>query len=386
MNQRAEHERWMGRCLTLAAEGAGAVSPNPMVGAVLVTNGGFVLGEGRHRRFGGPHAEVEALADALSRHSPDEVAESTLYVNLEPCCHEGKTPPCTMRILESGIRRVVVGMTDPFPAVAGEGIRQLENAGVAVIEHVLESECVRLNEAFVRHIRHRLPLVVLKQAMTLDGRVATEQGDARWITGPDARALVHRWRTELDAVLVGSTTVRMDDPQLTVRHVDGRQPLRVVLDRGGVLDSGMRVFRDEHAHRTLVFVGNGAQPAYRDILAERGGQIMTAPTRDGHFDLTQILRILAEKPVNEGKPVQSVLVEAGHALASAFFESDLVDRHYVFVAARLLGRGLPLLTYGQTTAMSEASAFAEHTWEHVGGDILLRGFVRPTFSYINPSH
>jgi diaminohydroxyphosphoribosylaminopyrimidine deaminase / 5-amino-6-(5-phosphoribosylamino)uracil reductase len=377
-----EHERWMRRCLTLAAEASGAVSPNPMVGAVLVTTDGFVLGEGRHRVYGGPHAEVEALREAQQQHGRAAISDATLYVSLEPCCHHGKTPPCTDLILEAGVKRVVVAMTDPFPAVAGKGIKRLREAGIEVVERVLEPDAVRLNEAFIRSVRFGLPLTILKQAMTLDGRVATDEGDARWITGPASRTLVHRWRRELDAVLVGSTTVRLDDPQLTVRHVDGRQPVRIILDRSGSLGSNLRVFNDEFVHRTVVFVSEGADPAYREELERRGGQLFPVRLVGEHMDLHDMLRHLATEPVNDGKPVHSVLVEAGHGLASALVAADLIDRHYVFIAPRVLGGGLPLLTTRSPGRMGEARQFPEHTWEQVGDDMLFKGYVRPTFSYI----
>ena len=243
-----DHDSLMQRCLALAARGAGYVSPNPLVGAVLVGPDGDVLGEGWHRRYGGPHAEAEAVRDAEARGHAGRLAEATLYVSLEPCSHHGKTPPCADLIVDRAIPRVVVAHEDPFPEVAGRGLRRLR---AEVTVGVGEREARRLNEAFLRHVATGRPLVSLKWAQTLDGQVATRSGDSRWVSSEASRALVHRWRAEMDAVLVGAGTARADDPRLTVRHVEGPQPLRVVLDRAGALPPSLQLFSDAQAGRTL---------------------------------------------------------------------------------------------------------------------------------------
>ena len=258
----------MRRALTLAERGAGAVSPNPLVGAIVVGEDGTVLGEGWHGQYGGPHAEVWAVRDVERRHGATALRSSTLYVTLEPCSHFGKTPPCADLIVEKGIPRVVVGMIDPFPAVAGRGIERLRAHGVEVTVGVLEQACKRLNEAFVHHVMTGRPLVTLKIAQTLDGSVATASGDSRWVTGEAARTLVHRWRAELDGVLVGRGTAAADDPALTVRHVEGRQPVRVVLDRKGTLRPDLKLFTDEHAAQTVAVVGEGVTA---DVCGGVGG-------------------------------------------------------------------------------------------------------------------
>ncbi|NTU53249.1 MAG: bifunctional diaminohydroxyphosphoribosylaminopyrimidine deaminase/5-amino-6-(5-phosphoribosylamino)uracil reductase RibD, partial [Chlorobiaceae bacterium] len=223
---RPEDAAFMGRCLELAARGEGSVSPNPMVGSVIVHKG-RIIGEGWHQRYGEAHAEVNAIASVADQ---SLLSDSTLYVNLEPCSHFGKTPPCADLIVDRRISRVVVGCTDPHEKVAGKGITRLREAGIVVTVGVLEAESERLNEAFMTAHRKGRPFVVLKTAQTLDGRIATSTGASKWITGGDSRSEVHRLRSLHDAVMCGASTVLADDAELTVRHCEGCQPLRVLLD------------------------------------------------------------------------------------------------------------------------------------------------------------
>ena len=372
----------MDRALALAARGAGHVSPNPMVGAVLVGPGGEVLGEGYHRAWGGPHAEVEAVRDAEARGNGDRLGEATMVVTLEPCSHHGKTPPCADLIIERGIPRVVVATPDPFPAVAGRGLARLRAAGVEVTVGVREREARRLNEAFLTHVATGRPLVTLKLALTLDGRVATRTGSSRWITGPEARARVHALRAASDAVLVGAGTALADDPALTVRDVPKgaamRPPLRVVLDRTGVLPPTLRLFTDADAERTIAVVGEGARPVYAAALEAAGGRVWAVAERDGHLDLGAVLDRLGAKGGGEGgRPVQSVLVEAGPGLATALLRHDLVDRLLAFVAPRLVGGdGRPALGGLGVAEMADARGFVEGGWETVGADALFTGYLR----------
>ena len=369
------HEHWMRRCLKLAQRGAGRVSPNPMVGAVLVDPEGGVLGEGWHGAYGGPHAEVWAIMDALKTYPSEALRNATLYVNLEPCSHYGKTPPCADFVLEHRIPRVVVGMADPNPEVAGRGIERLRAAGVSVSVGVCEHACYRLNEAFVHHISTGRPLVTLKIAQTLDGQVATTSGDSRWISGKEARVLVHRWRTELDGVMVGRGTAEADDPALTVRHVAGRQPIRVVLDGAGSLRPDLRVLADEHADKTIVAVATGVRPAYADALTARGGRVISVErSADGRLDLRDLLVRLGREGGADGKPMQSVMVEAGRSLATSLFRANLVDRYFLFVAPKLVGTGISSIGELNIERMADARTFAESDWERVGADLLFRGY------------
>ena len=368
----------MARAVEIARRGAGAVSPNPMVGAVLLGPDGGTWGEGWHGRWGGPHAEVWAVRDAERNGWADRLAEATLVVTLEPCSHWGKTPPCADLVVERGIRRVVVAHPDPFPAVAGRGIERMRAAGVEVTVGVGEAASRRMNEAFLTRVRTGRPLVTLKVAATLDGRVATATGDSRWVTGPDARATVHRWRAEADAVLVGSGTARADDPALTVRDVPlapgQTDPLRVVLDRAGALPATLRLF--DGAAPTLAVTGPDAAPAYADKLRQRGGAVLAVPLADGHLDLGAALDRLGDG-VPGGRPVQSVLVEAGPGLATALLAADVVDRVAWFVAPKVVGEGTPAVGDLRIERMAEALAFAESGWETIGADALLRAYLRP---------
>lgn len=371
-----DHEHWMRRCLELAGRGAARVSPNPMVGSVLVGPGGELLGEGYHEVYGGPHAERNAVRDAEARYGAAALREATLYVNLEPCSHFGKTPPCTDIILEKQIPRVVAGMTDPFPRVAGSGIERLRAHGVEVLAGVLEGVCRRFNEAFVHHVRTGRPLVSLKIAQTLDGHVATRTGDSRWVSGEASRRLVHTWRGELDGVLVARGTAETDDPALTVRAVEGRQPVRVVLDLKGSLSPDLRLFSDDFAAHTVAIVGEQAHPAYEERLAEVGGRLARIPEREGRLDLGAVLDWLGREGGRGGLPMQSLLVEAGPGLASALLAEDLVDRLYLFIAPKLTGEGIPSFRLPGVDRMADALTFVESAWEPVGGDVLFRGYRR----------
>ncbi len=366
------HDIWMQRCLDLAQQGAGNVSPNPMVGSVIVGGDGNLLGEGFHGLFGGPHAEAEAFQDVEERDLGGRLSEATLYVNLEPCSHSGKTPPCADLILEKQISRVVVGMEDPNPQVAGRGIARLWEAGVEVTVGVMEKEAKRLNEAFVQHVATGRLLVTLKIAQTLDGRIAAPDGAPLTITSHESRTLVHRWRSELDAVLVGSGTAKADDPQLTVRHLEGRQPVRVVLDRTGELPPSLRLFSDEHVSKTVAMISEEANPAYETELISKGGFVIRAPEAEGHLNLRAVLEILGSGE-GLGRPIQSVLVEAGPGLATALLRQDLVDRLFVFTAPNIIGQGVPAFTHWFA---EEPVSFADVEWEQVGADVLFRGYRR----------
>jgi diaminohydroxyphosphoribosylaminopyrimidine deaminase/5-amino-6-(5-phosphoribosylamino)uracil reductase len=369
----SQDHKWMARCLELAAEGAGFVSPNPMVGCVIVARGHTILGKGWHRQFGGPHAEVNAVRAAEDAGHAEDLRSCTLYVNLEPCSHHGKTPPCVDLILDRGIPRVVVGMLDPNPEVAGSGVALLREAGVDVREGVMSHESCRLNEAFIHRMATGRPLITLKIAQTLDGAVATSSGDSRWISSPDSRTLVHRWRSQLDAVMVGTGTAVADDPALSVRHVEGRQPWRIVLDRRGTLPGDLRLFSDEFVDRTLAVSAEGTRPGYAGTLERRGGRLVQIPEWENGLDLATLLNTLAGG-VQDIPPFESVLVEGGPRLSTALMASGLVDRLHLFVAPRIVGGGTSAFGDVGTLAVSDAYTFAEHRWEHIGDDMLFTGY------------
>ena len=309
------HEAFMRRALELAEQGTGYTRPNPLVGAVIA-KGGEVIAEGYHARYGGPHAEAVALERA-----GEAARGADLYVNLEPCSHWGKTPPCVDRIIAAGIRRVFIATRDPNPLVNGKGVEKLRAAGIEVVEGVLRKEAERLNEIFFYWIKMKRPFVALKLAMSLDGKIATRSGDSRWITGEGARRRVHELRRRHAAVLVGINTVLADDPELTVREVEGPQPLRIVLDSRGRVPLSARVLAGEA--RTLVAT-TAAMPEERErALLERGVEVWRLPAREGRVDLVALLARLA------GEEIDSLLVEGGGEVAWSFLAQGLVQKLYL---------------------------------------------------------
>ena len=320
-----EDEAYMRRALQLAARSRGRTAPNPMVGAVVVS-GGCVVGEGWHPRTGEPHAEVFAL-----RQAGEAARGATLYVSLEPCCHHGRTPPCTGAVLAACVRRVLAAMRDPFPRVAGGGLAQLSEAGLQVECGLLEAEARDLNHAYLTAVEHGLPWVTLKMAMTLDGKIATRTGDSRWVTGERARRYVHRLRDWNDAVMVGIGTARADDPQLTVRlrgTRSDRQPWRVVVDTRAELSAESYLVRTAREIPTLVAVGEMAEAEH---LESSGVALERVPVDEGRLRLEALLRRLVERGIH------SVLCEGGAGLAGGLLDAGLVDEVAWFIAPKLAG-------------------------------------------------
>lgn len=320
----AADERYMRLALRLAQKGEGRTSPNPMVGAVLV-RAGEIVATGYHRRAGADHAEIVALKRAGER-----ARGATLYLNLEPCDHFGRTPPCTAALIEAGVRRVVAGMLDPNPLVSGRGVRRLRRAGIRVDVGLLESECRRLNEAFAKFVTRGTPFVILKLAASLDGRIATRTGHSRWITGEAARRYVHRMRNCVDAVVVGLETVKADDPELTCRMRGGRDPWRIVLDRRLRIPLTAKLIRENRSGKTVIAAGK-APPARRALLERLGVQVWELPERGGRISLGALLRRLAKLGC------LSVMVEGGAATAASFLEEKRVDKVCFFYAPKLIG-------------------------------------------------
>ncbi len=322
---RAGDAAWMATALRLAARGLGNAWPNPAVGCVLVRDGRCV-GRGWTRPGGRPHAETEALARAGAA-----AAGATAYISLEPCAHHGHTPPCTDALIAAGVARVVTAIEDPDPRVAGAGHAQLRAAGVAVTENVARAEAERLNAGFFHRIRDGRPLVALKLAQSVDGRIATGTGESRWITGVEARAVGHRLRAEHDAVMVGSGTARLDDPELTCRlpGLEASSPVRVVVDGAATLAPTSRLVRTARAVPTWLLTGEAADTA---ALAAAGVRVLEVATdAAGHVDVAAALRALA------GAGVTRVLVEGGAGLAGALAGAGLIDRLHLFAAGAVIG-------------------------------------------------
>jgi diaminohydroxyphosphoribosylaminopyrimidine deaminase/5-amino-6-(5-phosphoribosylamino)uracil reductase len=356
---------FMRLALRLARRGFGRTSPNPVVGAVLVRNG-VVIGQGWHRRAGLAHAEIAALRDAQRRgHSP---AGSTLYVTLEPCCTYGRTPPCTDAVIAAGIGRVVAAARDPNPAHRGRGFKVLERAGIAVTTGLLAGEAAALNEAFHHWITHRTPLVTVKAAMSLDGRIAATNGESRWITGERARALAMRLRAGADAVLVGVNTIIQDDPSLTVRlpGFKNKPWRRIVLDPRARLPLTARVVSDEWAASTIVVVTRAA-PARRAAALAARVRLLRAPARADGIALRWLLRKLGREEVT------SLLVEGGGETIAGFLSRGLAGRAAFFYAPLVIGgRGAPRAVAGEGVRnTAQAPALRGVKWRRLGSELLL---------------
>lgn len=318
------HEIYMQRCLELAALGSGNVSPNPMVGAVVVVDD-RVIGEGYHKKYGEAHAEVNAINQVVTNYpdAADLLKRSTMYVSLEPCAHHGKTPPCADLIIRHQIPKVVVGCRDPFEQVDGKGIEKLQNAGIEVIVNVLEEDCKWLNRRFFTRVQKHRPYIILKWAQTTDGFFAPLDSKQYWITGPEARKLVHQWRSEEDAILVGKHTAAIDDPQLNVRLVQGKSPKRVVIDRRLELSPALNVF--DQSVETLVF---------NEVKTDINGKNKYIALED--FDRYVPQYILYQLYLQD---IQSVIIEGGAATLASFIEAGLWDEARIFTGCSLLKAG-----------------------------------------------
>ncbi len=360
---------YMARALALAAQAQGRTSPNPMVGAVLVKEG-RVVGEGFHARAGGPHAEVVALAQA-----GPEARGATLYVTLEPCNHHGRTPPCTQALIQAGVAEVHMAMLDPNPKVSGRGRAALEAAGIRTVVGEREAEARALNEIFVHWVTTGRPFVWAKYAMTLDGKIATVTGHARWISGPEARRYVHELRDRLDAILVGANTVLQDDPQLTTRLAkeDVAHPLRVILDSRGRIPLSARVFEPELPGQTLVATTEAMPRAHRQALEAQGVQVWSLPECRGKVNLVALLARLGQEEIT------SVLVEGGGTVLGALFAHGLVDKVTAIVAPQIVGgRGAPTPVGDPGVAtMDRAWRLTDLEVRHLGPDVALIGYPDP---------
>jgi diaminohydroxyphosphoribosylaminopyrimidine deaminase/5-amino-6-(5-phosphoribosylamino)uracil reductase len=353
--------KMMRRALALAARGLGRTSPNPVVGAVVSDRRGHVLATGWHRRAGTDHGEVAALRK-LGFRAPG----ATLYVTLEPCNHHGRTPPCTEAILRAGVARIVVAMRDPHPLVDGRGLRRLRAAGVRVEVGLLADQARRLNAPFLTRLERGRPLVTLKLAETLDGRLATRTGDSRWVTGPAARALVHRLRDQHDAVLVGAGTVLADDPRLTARGRPGaRDPLRVILD--GKLRTPPRA----RCLPALILCAQGAQPTRAARLERAGATLLRLPGRDGRISIPRALAALA------AHGVQSLLCEGGGETGAALLEAGCVDRMVIFIAPKIIGGrdAVPAVGGRGVARLHDAITVEDARLQWVGQDAMICGDV-----------
>ncbi|HWG44300.1 MAG TPA: bifunctional diaminohydroxyphosphoribosylaminopyrimidine deaminase/5-amino-6-(5-phosphoribosylamino)uracil reductase RibD [Gemmataceae bacterium] len=361
----SEYE-WMHRALELAERGRGFVEPNPLVGAVVVRDG-QIVGEGWHQRYGEAHAEIHALAAA-----GEAAREATLYVTLEPCCHHGKTPPCTEAILRAGIRRVVAAMPDPFPAVAGKGAEQLRQAGVTVEFGIGEAEARRLNAPYLKLLTTGRPWVHAKWAMTLDGKIATRSGDSRWISNEASRRRVHELRGRMDAIVAGIGTVLADNPQLTARPPGSRTPTRIVLDSQGRIHDDSILIQTARTTPTLVAATDRLPDAKCAALQAHGCEVLRLPSVERQASVAALLAELGRRRFT------NVLVEGGSGVFGSFLDAAAIDEFHVFIAPRLVGgaAATPAVGGHGVERMAEALRLVEWRHEVLDGDLYVTGLTQ----------
>lgn len=360
------NEKYMELALTLALKGKGTVSPNPMVGAVIVKDG-RIIGEGYHQRYGEGHAEVNAFKNAS-----EDVKGATMYVTLEPCSHHGKTPPCAEKIVEKKIKKVVIGTLDPNPLVSGRGVKILQDAGIEVESGILNDKCIKINEIFMKYIVKKEPFVVMKSAMSLDGKIATSAGESKWITGEESRRNVHVLRKELSAIMVGVETVIKDDPELTCRIENGINPIRIVVDSTLRIPIDSKIIKTADKVKTIIATTKKAERNTIKILEDYGVQIIIADTnKEGRVDLKDLMKKLGEAKID------SILLEGGAKLNFSALEQGIVDKVQIYIAPKIIGgqnaKG-PVGGLG-IDKLEQAFKLKEITYKTVGEDILIEGYI-----------
>jgi len=358
----------MKQAIELAKKGMGFVNPNPLVGAVIVKDG-LVIGRGWHEYFGGPHAEVNAIKDANGN-----TESATIYVSLEPCSHYGKTPPCSLEIIRNKFSRVVIGCNDPNPLVAGQGIEMIRNAGIEVHVGILEKEVKELNEAFFKFIRTKLPFVVMKTAMSLDGKIATKTGDSKWISGDKSRQTVHQLRNQYSGIMVGINTVIKDDPLLSVRNINGKtkHPIRIIVDSNARIPLEAKILNSPEIAPTIIAVTNQATEEKLRKLRDKEIQVIVCPEKNARVDLRFIMQELAKQNID------SILLEGGGTLNFEALQEEIVDKVIAFIAPKIIG-GAEALTAVEGSGISSLADVIElenlRTIQS-GEDIMLEAYLK----------
>lgn len=363
-----QKNRFMAEAIRLARKGMGMVSPNPLVGAVVVKDN-KIVGRGFHQRFGGPHAEVFALQEA-----GEHAQGADLYVNLEPCCHFGKTPPCTNILIKYGIKRAFIGIQDPNPLVGGKGSLVLQNAGIEVEIGILADKCSELNEAFIKYITSKVPFVALKLAATLDGKIATVTGDSQWISGEAARRFVHRLRYEADAVMVGIGTVMADNPLLTNRYYKishKKNPLRIIVDSRLRIPLSSQLLKTAPDVKTVIATTRRAPQNKIAKITQRGAEVIIAPDYNRHVNLKHLMQRLAERNISY------VVIEGGAELGAAALHHGIVDKVLFFFAPKIIGgrnaRGM--IGGNGVRKIADAISVINTRCRKVGDDFLVEGYI-----------
>lgn len=355
-------ESYIKLAIEIAKKGSGFVSPNPLVGAVIVKED-KIIGAGYHERFGSSHAEVNAI-----NNSTQDVEGSTLYVNLEPCSHFGKTPPCADLIISKKIAKVVIGTLDVNPLVSLNGVKKLKSAGVSVKVGVLEKECIELNRFFFKAVIQKIPYITLKSAQTIDGKIADLKGNSKWITSYESRKFVHTLRSQYDAVLVGSGTVKKDDPNLTVRMSEGRSPIRIILDSSLSLKTTYKVFQKNSGKRVFLIAGESASDKKEKIKKFQKQGVTLIFIKENKFGRINIKSALSEL-YNLG--INSILVEGGSEIFSSFIKENLFDEFYSFISPKILGNGLNVFGDVGIRSIENAMKLKVYSYEKFENDILI---------------
>ena len=350
--------RYMKRALHLAKKGQGSVSPNPLVGAIVVKDG-HVIGEGYHQKYGESHAEINAINAAGLF-----VKDATLYSTLEPCCHSDKqTPPCVNHIIEKGFSRVVIASNDPNPLVNGKGLKLLQDAGVEVTRGVLDEENQDLNKFYFKYIRTGLPYITLKVAQTIDGYMTDDKNQQLWLTGERSKRLVHHWRSIYDAVLIGANTLRIDNPLLTVRYGKKRNPIRIIITGSNQIDPELKVFKQSQRDKTWLITTKKNHQNLVEVLGNTGCELIGLPVETSQrVPLLSLLEYLGDQKIS------SIMVEGGQEILSQFLETRLWDELNIFIAPKLLGAGYK--SFG-SNVINQLSSFHLHYTTKIGNDVLL---------------
>ena len=353
------HKKYMDLTIKLAEKGKGLTSPNPMVGCIIVKRG-KIVGKGYHKKAGTDHAEVLALNDAGKK-----AVNSTMYVNLEPCSHWGRTPPCTEKIVEAGVREVVIGMKDPNPLV--DGFRELKFRGLKTKIGILEEDAKKLNEAYSKFMKTKRPFTILKVAMSVDGRIATSSGDSKYITSKEARAHVHHLRTEVDAVMVGLNTVLRDNPELTPRLAKGKDPIKIVVDSKLNIPKKSNLMKDPH--KLIVATSSKASKKNINRLEQKGIRVIVTKSKDGMVDLKELMKELGKSEI------MTVMIEGGAQVNSSAIKEGVVDKVLIFTAPKIIGNGKGAIGNLGIKKISNAINIKNPVMKRIGKDLLIEGYL-----------
>lgn len=350
--------------IELARKGEGKVNPNPMVGAVIVRDG-IVIGEGYHEKYGEGHAEVNAFKSLK-----EDPSEATMYVTLEPCSHYGKTPPCVDKIVKNNIKRVVIGMIDPNPLVAGKGIDKLKKAGIEVKVGILEDECKKLNEVFIKYILSKKPFVVLKAAMSLDGKIATRTGESKWISSKKSRLHVHNLRNKLSGIMVGVNTVIKDDPELTCRIQNGSNPIRIIVDSILRIPMNSKVLQNKD-NKTIIATTKRANMKNMQELLKKNIKVLIIEEKNGQVNLNALIKKLGELNID------SILLEGGGTLNYSALEENIVDKVMIYISPKIIGGEFSKTPVGGIgiDKLNDAFKLKDITANIVDEDILVEGYI-----------